>query len=126
MRKSLRIKQPGRRIIALWVLLVIIQIIDIFVHWAFAQLETVRVVGNILLSIGALLAYWRISRFYLLGGFTSYLIANVAFLLHEGWMTDHGTLRYPFIALFLFSTLITVLLDRRLRESLVDHTTLPS
>lgn len=122
----MQIKHPGRRIIALWAILVIIQIIDIFVHWAFAQLETVRVVGNIILSIGALLAYRRISRFYLLGGFAMYMIANVAFLLYEGWMTDHGTLRYPFIALFTCTTLITVLLDRQLLKSLVKHTTLPS
>jgi hypothetical protein len=112
--------------IALWAILVIIQIIDMFVHWAFAQLETMRVVGNIILSIGALLAYWRISRFILLGGFAMYMVANVAFLLHEGLMTNHGTLRYPFIALFTCTTLITVLLDRQLLKSLVKHTTPPS
>ncbi|MBU6335018.1 MAG: hypothetical protein KGS47_11550 [Chloroflexi bacterium] len=122
----MRIERPRRHVIALWIILVIIQISDMFMHWAFAQLETVRVVGNIILPIGALLTYWRISRFYLLGGFAMYMIANVAFLLHEGWMTDHGTLRYPLIAFIIFTTWMTVLFDRRFLKSLVKHKISPS
>lgn len=114
--------EPSRRhMIALWVILVVIQINDVFVHWAFAQLELTRVIANIILLIGALIAYWRVSRYYLLGGFGIYVFANLAFLFHEGWFNDHDTLRYPLIVFVAFTAWITALLDKLFLKGLIKH-----
>lgn len=105
--------EPSRRhMIALWTILVIIQINDVFIHWAFAQVEPLRLAANLILLVGSIIAYFRLSRNYLLVGFTLYAVSNLTFIWHEGWLNEHDELRIPLITLVIFTTIITVLLDR--------------